>query len=132
MIIPTFRYDDAHAAIRWLCDTLGFEEHAVYGSETRVDHAQLSMGTNMIMLSSTGPGPLDAVQKPPTAVGGVNTCSVYLVVQDPDALYERALAAGAEVVLANTDQDYGGRGFTLRDPEGVIWSAGSYDPRDLP
>ena len=43
-------------------------------------------------------------------------------------MFARATAAGAEVVMPCVDQDYGGRGFTVRDPEGVLWSFGSYDP----
>jgi uncharacterized glyoxalase superfamily protein PhnB len=43
-----------------------------------------------------------------------------------DRLFERAVAAGATVVRPPTDQDYGGRGCTLRDPEGNQWSFGSY------
>ncbi len=128
-IIPTYRYDNAPAAIDWLCSTLGFETHAVYeGPNGTIAHAQLTRGDAMIMLGSAANGPFDQLQKPPAAVGGLNTASAYLVVTDPDTVYERALAAGAEVVLPNVHQDYGGRGFTLRDLEGVLWSVGSYDP----
>jgi uncharacterized glyoxalase superfamily protein PhnB len=52
--------------------------------------------------------------------------SVYLVTDDPDATYERARAAGAEIVAGLEDTDYGSRGFTARDPEGVLWSFGTY------
>jgi uncharacterized glyoxalase superfamily protein PhnB len=48
------------------------------------------------------------------------------VTDDPDAVYERALAAGATVLRQIRDEDYGGRGFTVQDPEGNQWSFGSY------
>jgi uncharacterized glyoxalase superfamily protein PhnB len=61
-------------------------------------------------------------------VGGVGTQSAYVVVEDCDAHYARAVAAGAEVLLDIVDRDYGGRGYSCRDPEGHVWSFGSYDP----
>ena len=51
-----------------------------------------------------------------------------MIVSDTDAIYARAKAAGAEILLDIEDKDYGGRGFTCRDLEGHIWSFGSYDP----
>ena len=52
--------------------------------------------------------------------------SVYVVSADVDALFERATAVGAAVVRAPRDEDYGGRDFVVRDPEGVYWSFGTY------
>lgn len=52
--------------------------------------------------------------------------SLYVVTDQPDALFERATAAGAEVVRGLKDEDYGSRGFTVRDPEGNHWSFGTY------
>ena len=66
--------------------------------------------------------------KLPGDVGGANTQNCYLVVSDADAVYRSAREAGAEIVLDIKDEDYGGRGFTCRDPEGHIWSLGTYDP----
>jgi uncharacterized glyoxalase superfamily protein PhnB len=51
---------------------------------------------------------------------------VYIVCDDPDSLFERATGAGAEVVRGLRDEDYGSRGFTVRDPEGNLWSFGTY------
>jgi uncharacterized glyoxalase superfamily protein PhnB len=61
-------------------------------------------------------------------VGRVETQSPYLVVENIDALYERAQAAGAEIVMPIKDQDYGSRDFICRDPEGHLWSLGTYNP----
>ncbi len=54
------------------------------------------------------------------------TTSIYVVTEAPDALFERATAAGAEVVRGLKDEDYGSRGFTVRDTEGTLWSFGTY------
>jgi uncharacterized glyoxalase superfamily protein PhnB len=51
-----------------------------------------------------------------------------VIVEDPDAHHARAVAAGAEVVMPLEDKDYGGRGYSCRDPEGHVWSFGDYDP----
>ena len=64
----------------------------------------------------------------PDEVGGGQTQSIYLVVPDPDAVFARAKAAGAQIVLELKDQDYGGRDFSCFDLEGHLWTIGSYDP----
>ena len=51
-----------------------------------------------------------------------------IVVDDADKHYARAVAAGAEIVMEIRDEDYGGRGYSCRDPEGHLWNFGSYDP----
>ena len=63
--------------------------------------------------------------KPPKDVGGVSTRSVYIVVKDADVHYRRAVAAGAEIVIDIHDEDYGGRGYCCRDPEGHLWYFGT-------
>ena len=59
---------------------------------------------------------------------GVGTQSAYVIVEDADAHYARAKAAGAEIVVEIEDQDYGGRLYSCRDPEGHLWNFGTYDP----
>lgn len=128
-IIPTLKYDDAVSAIDWLCRAFGFERHLVVpGTENTVEHAQLTLNGGMIMLGSARDMPFDALQKPPRSVGGVGTQSAYIVVDDVDAHHARAVAAGAEIVMAPADQDYGGRLYSCRDPEGHLWNFGSYNP----
>ena len=53
---------------------------------------------------------------------------VYVAVEDPDALFARATAAGAAVAMELTDSSYGSRDFSVRDPEGNLWSFGTYRP----
>jgi uncharacterized glyoxalase superfamily protein PhnB len=98
-------------------------------TEQQVAHAQLKMpdGRSMIMLYSQRDDEYGSLQRSPRDLGGCNQ-ALYVVVEDVDAHHARAAAAGAETVLPPTDQDYGGRAYTCRDPEGHVWSLGSYDP----
>jgi uncharacterized glyoxalase superfamily protein PhnB len=130
-IIPGLRYQDAPKAIDWLCRAFGFERQLVVpGEGGSIAHAQLRFGNGMIMLGSAGKhgGGYDELVKPPAQAGGVSTLGLYVIVDDVDAHHARAVAAGAEIVLPVTDQDYGGRDYTCRDLEGNVWSFGSYDP----
>ena len=92
-----------------------------------IAHAQLGYGNGMVMLGSIFDTEFGRLMKQPVEAKGV-TQSAYLVVNDADLVYGRALEAGAQIVLEIKDEDYGGRGFTCRDPEGHIWSIGTYDP----
>jgi len=128
-VICGLRYRDAAAAIEWLCSVLGFTRHAVYaGSNGMVEHAELTLGGGMIMLGSIRETEFGKYIKQPDEVGGVETRTEYLVVADADIVFQRVKAAGWEILLTIRDQSYGGRGFTCRDPEGHIWSVGTYDP----
>ena len=128
-VIPALRYEDAAAAIEWLCAAFGFERHLVVPAEEgRIAHAQLALGRGLVMLGSVRDDDFGRLQRTPRQVGGVGTQSVYAVVADVDAHHARAAAAGAEVVYGPEDQEYGGRLYTCRDPEGHLWSFGSYDP----
>jgi uncharacterized glyoxalase superfamily protein PhnB len=123
---PTLRYRDARAAIAWLEKAFGFERKAVYdGEDGMVQHAELRFRDGLIMLGCAGDPSHSEYAKiaPPPGTG-----SVYVVVDDPDALHDRVVAAGGDVVMPLTDQDYGSRDFAVRDPEGNLWSFGTYDP----
>ncbi len=129
VLIPTLRYKDAGAAIEWLCEAFGFERHLVVpGENGTIAHAQLVFSNSMIMLGSAGDDAFGKLQKPPGTLGGANTQSAYVVVEDVDDHYRRAIAAGAEIVMALKDEDYGGRGYSCLDPEGYLWNFGSFDP----
>ncbi len=93
-----------------------------------VHHAQLTFGNGMIMIGSQGTGEYSELIKQPSEIGDAETQTPYIVVDNPDAHYERARAAGATVVMEITDQDYGGRLYICRDIEGHVWNFGSYDP----
>lgn len=127
-IIPCLRYENAPAMITWLCDTFGFARQLVVDDGAGgIAHAQLTLGAGMIMLGSARKDEFGRCQGTPAALGGT-TQSPYVIVPDVDALCDKARAAGAEIVMAPRDEDYGGRSFSCRDPEGHLWSFGSYDP----
>lgn len=131
-IIPCLRYRDAPRMIEWLCDTFGFKKHLVVPNEDgAIAHAELSFGNGMIMLGSIRDGEETAfarLTRQPNDIGGAETQSPYLVVENADEIYARAKAAGAEIVIEIKDQDYGSRDFSCRDPEGHIWNIGTYNP----
>jgi uncharacterized glyoxalase superfamily protein PhnB len=130
-IIPCIRYRDAARMIDWLCGTFGFEKQMVVtGEDGVIVHSQLKRGTGMIMVGSVlkDETPWGCQITQPENVGGRETQSPYMVVQDVDAICERARAAGAEIVMELTDQPYGSRDFLCRDPEGHLWSLGTYNP----
>ena len=132
-VIPTMRYRDAAAAIDWLCAAFGFERHLVVpGEGNTIAHAQLRLGDAMIMLGSVVDSEYGRLMKQPDEIGGAETQSPYVVVPEVDAHYARAKAAGASIVIDIKDQDHGGRLYSCRDPEGHLWSFGSYDPWAAP
>lgn len=121
---PVLTYRDALAAIEFLREAFGFEQSAVYTREDDplvVEHAEMRwpLGGG-IMFGTSGKDDSPFGRRKPG-----NDC-VYVVCDDPDALFARATAAGAEVVQGLKDEDYGSRGFTVRDPEGNLWSFGTY------
>ena len=128
-IIPTLRYRDAHAAIDWLERAFGFQAQLVVpDGEGGVAHAQLAFGNGMIMLGTAREDEFGQMQRPPESADAPVSQSPYVIVTDLDAHHARAVEAGAVVVMEPEDKDYGGRGYGCRDPEGNLWSFGSYDP----
>lgn len=127
-VYPSVRYDDAAAAIGWLKRALGFEEHEVCTADDgSVVHAELKLAGNLIMLGSVKDDPYG---KSPQSLGGV-TGGVYIALESPeavDAAYACAKATGAEFVRELSNTDYGSHDFGVRDPEGHIWSFGTYRP----
>jgi uncharacterized glyoxalase superfamily protein PhnB len=130
VLIPSLRYKDAHAAIAWLEQTFGFKRHALYeGPGRTVAHAELSFGNGMVMLgSASNESPLRHLYVTPADIGGRVTSPLYLIVNDCERAYARALAANAEVLMEMKTMEYGGMAFTVRDPEGYLWSVGEYSP----
>jgi len=119
---PTLRARDARALIRFLVEAFGFEETAVYGDGERVDHAELAWppGGGIMLGSAEEPGATGHWPLQPGSFGA------YVVTDEPDALFARARAAGAEILTELHETDYGSRDFAVRDPEGNRWSFGTY------
>jgi len=135
-IFPCLRYQDAPAAIEWLCTAFGFEKQAVHpGPDGTVAHAELRLGNGMIMLGSPkGETAGGARSGGPNVVGGPDDWeqSIYIVLPEVDAHHSRARAAGARIVRELTDTDYGSRDYSARDPEGYLWNFGTYQPFEHP
>lgn len=130
VLIPSVRYNDAHAAVAWLEQAFGMRVHALYeGKSGGIDHAELTLGTGMVMLgSASNASPMSALYATPAEIGGRVTSPLYLVVEDCAPLWASVQALGVEVVMELREMDYGGKSFTVRDPEGYLWSIGEYDP----
>ncbi|MEU8542716.1 VOC family protein [Streptomyces sp. NPDC048717] len=123
-ICPALLYTDARAAIEQLTTAFGFTADAVYEDEDgRVAHAELSYGNGRVMLGSRGTG-----SRYDTIMAGGGPAGVYVRVTDIDAHHARAAAAGAEILMPPTDQDYGSRDYMAQDSEGNVWSFGTYAP----
>jgi uncharacterized glyoxalase superfamily protein PhnB len=120
---PTVNYRDARAAIRFLVDAFGFHQTLVVPGEAEgsIQHAELRWPEGGgVMLGTADPEGGEFKRMP------IGSAGAYVVTDDPDGVYKRALEAGASVVRELVDEDYGSRGFTVRDPEGNLWSFGTY------
>ncbi len=126
-IYPTFRYRDAGAMIDWLTGIFGFTVRASYRDEAGVvQHAELAYGSAMIMLGTLADDAYGAIVGHAVLPGAKST---YVAVDDPDALFARAKAAGVTIEEEPTNRGYGSREFIVRDPEGNVWAFGTYWPK---
>jgi uncharacterized glyoxalase superfamily protein PhnB len=122
-------YDDAGPAIDWLCRVFGFRVRLkVEGEGGRVEHSELEFGDDgLIMVGSTGRSDEPRPHcKSPRSVGGANTQSLCIAVEDADVHFQRARAAGAKIVSEPKTTDYGeeywaDRTYEAEDLEGHRW-----------
>ena len=116
VILPHITYRDVAAAVAWLTKALGFTEHYRYGEPGgRVNGAQMHLGDAWIMLSRAQ----QAWTSP--AQAGCGTQSLTVFVDDVDAHFERAKAAGARIVEDLHETEYGERQYGVEDLEGHHW-----------
>jgi uncharacterized glyoxalase superfamily protein PhnB len=116
---PSVRSRDPLALITFLVEAFGFEQTVAYkNDEGVVEHAELvwPLGGGLMLGS-------DRPRSTATAPGAL---SCYVVADDIDDLYDRAVKAGANVVTPPYDTNYGSRDFAALDPEGNRWSFGTY------
>lgn len=124
-IFPSLCYDDAPAAIEWLCRAFGFTKRMVIpGEDGTIRHSELSLGPGVIMVHSPKP---EEGRLSPGSLPGVNQ-GLCVRVDDLDAHYAQAQAAGAVIVDELEDTEYGSRGYGAQDLEGHHWYFGSYLP----
>ena len=125
-------YDDAAIAIDWLCRAFGFEVRLkVEGDKGSIVHSELVIGDGVVMVASSNTGaqpqrPFLAHCKSPKSLGGANTQSLMVYVDDADAHCARAKAAGATIFMEPAVHDYAedywaDRSYGAVDPEGHHW-----------
>ena len=125
-LFPTLKYRDAPAAIAWLVAALGFEERMVVpGPDGTVAHAQLGFGTGTVMIGSAQG---DANGAPVIPDQRADNRGIYVAIDDVDGHCARAKAAGSDVGPGPEPTTYGSREYSTRDPEGYIWTFGTYWP----
>jgi uncharacterized glyoxalase superfamily protein PhnB len=127
-ISPALFYDDASAAIEFLCRAFGFEVRLrVEGEGGRIEHSELVFGEGLIMVGSTGGKDTSRpLLQSPRSTGGVNTQTLCVAVDDADAHCAHARAAGATIAVDPKTTDYGDdywadRTYEAVDPEGHRW-----------
>jgi uncharacterized glyoxalase superfamily protein PhnB len=122
---PALAYDDAPAAIEWLCRVFGFEKRLVVpGPDGTVRHSELEFRGAILMAGSSRPA--DGRVSPRRL--GAQSATLSLRIDDPDAHCARAKAAGAKILRDVQDEDYGSRGYMAEDCEGHGWYFGTYRP----
>jgi uncharacterized glyoxalase superfamily protein PhnB len=120
-LYPTLRYADAPAAIDFLEKAFGFRRiQVIENPDGTIAHAELAFGPSVLMLGSDR----DDVLRGRKAGQGW----MYVAVDDADRSCEQARAGGADIVDGPYATEYGSRDFTARDPEGNVWSFGTYRP----
>ncbi|MGH0034679.1 MAG: VOC family protein [Myxococcota bacterium] len=127
-VIPYLAYEDAPAAIEFLCRAFGFEERTRLAMpDGRIGHAELGLGDNALMLASVYEEMgLQSPRHLPAVCG-----QLLCYVDDVDAHHARAKAAGATIAMEPEDQFYGDRLYRALDPEGHHWMFATH-LRDVP
>ncbi len=123
-------YQDAAAAIDWLCNAFGFEVRLkVEGDNGRIEHSELTYGEGLIMVAQEGPQsgrPWKNAMRSPKSLNGETTQSIMVFVDDADAHCANARRHGARIVEEPATHDYGAdywsdRSYGALDPEGHMW-----------
>lgn len=116
-VTPALTLDDARATIEWYKKALGAEElSSAPGPDGKLMHAEIRVGNSRIMLSDPVMG-----NKGPKDFGG-SPASLWVYVEDCDALFNRAVKAGAEVAWPMSDAFWGDRFGAIKDPSGYTWT----------
>ena len=118
-IVPYLSYDDAPAAVDFLCRAFGFEEiYRLPMDDGRLGHAELRFAGNVLYLASSYP---EMGFTSPAKLPSIHT-QVHVAVEDVDAHFDRAKAAGATIAAEPADQPHGDRSYRAVDPEGHRWT----------
>lgn len=120
---PCVFYDDAEQARLFLTEVFGFTEALTVRGEdgTSIVHAELRWPEGGGVMFGTA----DATRHPELPKpAGIHW--LYVVTDDPDAVHKRAVVAGATVLIEPHEEDYGSRSVTISDPQGHVWTFGTY------
>ena len=118
-INPVVHFRDLGAGARFLVEAFGFDEReATKGPDGELVYVELTLDGASLGVGSTEVGSLF----------DLGPTGVYVSLDEVDAMHERAVAAGAEILMPPTDQDYGSRDFVAKDPEGNLWCFGTFQP----
>jgi uncharacterized glyoxalase superfamily protein PhnB len=118
-INPVVHYRDLEAGARFLADTFGFVQREAYKSDDgSLQYVELSLNG----------APLGVGPRTEGSMFDTGPAVVYISLDEVDTMHDRARAAGAEILMPPTDQDYGSRDFVAKDPEGNVWCFGTYQP----
>ncbi|MBS2017164.1 MAG: VOC family protein [Deltaproteobacteria bacterium] len=121
-ISSSLYYEDANAAIDFLCRAFGFEVRLkIEGDEGRIEHSELVFGDAVVMVGSAGDPNKSALRKAPSQLGGANTQNMFGYVDDVEAHCKRAREAGAKITMEPKTSDYG------ED----YWSDRTYEAEDI-
>ncbi len=128
IVYPSIFYKDCHAAMAWLERAFGFQQlMAVPGPDGEVIHGEMHFQGAIVFVGSerASEGYVSIQQK------GRMEAAISIGVSDAatvDAVYQKAKAAGAEILREPHSTDYQERGFDCYDPEGHYWGFGTYRP----
>lgn len=128
-IVPMISYEDAAAAIEWLTRAFGFRERLRYTEPSGiVSHAEMELGDGVIMLATPSADYQSPRRHRETCAASATWLrspyifdGVYASVDDVDAHFERARAAGAVILSGPQDQSFGDRHYRVEDLEGHRW-----------
>jgi uncharacterized glyoxalase superfamily protein PhnB len=129
---------DADAAIEFYQQAFGFEKRmAMKGPDGKTGHVEMTYRDSLIMFGPVSAQPRsDWPHKPPTMSQVVSPIGLYVYCDDVDALFARAIAAGAKALHAPENKHYGDRQCTLEDPDGYWWyfatNVADFDPTKAP
>jgi PhnB protein len=122
-LTPYLAVEDAAEAIDYYTRAFGAQETIrMPGPEGKIAHAEIKIGDSLIMLSDPFP---QSTVRPPGEVGGT-TASIFMYVEDVDAVVKQAVGAGAKVTMEIADQFWGDRFGSIQDPFGHTWSIATH------
>jgi PhnB protein len=122
-VTPYLAVDDAAAAIGYYTKAFGAKERVrMEAPGGKIGHAELEIGDSLVMLSDALP---QSTTRPPTELGGTSA-SIFMYVEDVDAVVKQAVDAGATIEMEVADQFWGDRFGSVQDPFGHLWSIATH------